>query len=822
MNQIIDSFISQIQNNVSRFAEKEAVKVGAVSLSFSEVNEKTIVISDRINEILDKSNKQDVPYVRIGVYMNKSEWLVPAIWAILKNGYTYVPIDPDTPHQRIDSIMQDSGMQMVLVNSQTKSLTTAIEAIDVSDGYVPQQKHDTVTTDSEIAYIIYTSGTTGVPKGIPISYQNVTTFLQSLSRPEIFGIDSDSVLMLFASINFDTSIAPILGSLYYGAKQVIALENERTDPKLLSSLMLREKVTYVCLPPTLLAQLATYDYPDMKTLVSAGEPLIQSAADKALGHSYRLVNAYGPTECTVFATFRDVSPDVPCRNIGVPMPHVITYIVDENFVPVGQGVIGELILGGPQLTQGYLHRPELNQQAFVANPFEDTQKEAPTLYHTGDLVKLTEEGTFDYLGRMDSQVKIRSYRVELGEVKYHIEQCPQVLQSVVRVEKIGTEDHIVAYVRLKDDNTDIALIKKTLGAMMPEYMIPDYFVKVDHFELNVNGKIDKSKLYNTAIAKFTTNTREKTAAETTITEIIADAFGTDDINVDTDLIDELGLTSIQLMQATVNFYNIGVHITAHDIYEQRTIKNLAVKSTSRQYYWLNEPVEGKPVMVIISGYTSFEYLYRKLADDIQNRYNIYIIESYHDNYSLTPRTTEAYIEDYLQQLEPIIRHYGIDIITGFCLGGEMGLYLAYKLEKLMDLMPHVVVLDGIPNRFKDANKNVPLYWKCLTPAMNNRRVAQDNCIIETMPDFHYDGQVTSILSDEFQKNNPTILETDIITEEQEEGEYYMFEHAEESWKSCYPDSTVIIHRVGHYDYLIDEEKSIRPLADFFNTVDLAK
>ena len=136
--------------------------------------------------------------------------------------------------------------------------------------------------------------------------------------------------MLFASINFDTSIAPLIGALYYGAKDVIALEDERTDAMKLTSLMIREQVTYVCLPPTLLGQLMTYEFPAMKTLVSAGEPLIQSAADKAMGHSYRLINAYGPTECTVFATFRDVSPDAACDNIGVALPHVVTYVIDKD------------------------------------------------------------------------------------------------------------------------------------------------------------------------------------------------------------------------------------------------------------------------------------------------------------------------------------------------------------------------------------------------------------------------------------------------------------------------------------------------------------
>ena len=813
------SFITRVCENISRFAKKEAVKVGDVSMTYSELDEKSAIISNRLNEHLASIGVPAGQPVRIGVFMNKSEWLVPSVWAILRNGYTYVPIDKETPKERISAIIDDSQLQVVLVNNHTKRLYGDISVINVSDGYVPQEQYQPISCDNDTAYIIYTSGTTGIPKGIPISYTNMTTFLESLSCPELFGISSDSVLMLFASINFDTSIAPLIGALYYGAKDVIALEDERTDAMKLTSLMISEQVTYVCLPPTLLGQLMTYEFPAMKTLVSAGEPLIQSAADKAMGHSYRLINAYGPTECTVFATFRDVSPDAACDNIGVALPHVVTYVIDKDFHIAADGEIGELLLGGPQLTQGYINRPELNQKAFVQNPFAETREVAPMLYHTGDLVRRTADGTLDYIGRMDSQVKIRSFRVELNEIKHHIERQPQVQQSYVRIEKIGTESHIVAYILFKEGyDANVSSLKEALTKTLPYYMIPNYMVVVDHFELNVNGKVDKTKLRNTLIEGYTRNNQPKTAAETTIASIIAGACGVEDVNIDTDLIDQLGMSSIQQMQAIVTFMNAGVPVSANDLYTYRTIRRLAAQSADRHYYWLEAPVKEKPVMILISGYTSYDFLYRKMGNLIKDKYNIFVIESYHDNLSLTPRTTEEYIEEYLQVVTPVVQEYGIDVITGFCLGGEMGLYLASKLQEQHDIRPHVVVLDGLPNRFKDGNKNVPLIWYCLSKELNNRRVAQDNCIIETMPDFHYSGPVTSILCDEYQNNNPDILDVTAITEEQDYWEHYMFEHAEESWRKCYPESEIIIHRVGHYDYLIDEERSIKPLADYFNQI----
>jgi amino acid adenylation domain-containing protein len=816
MNPTKDIFLRRVKNNIKTLSTKVVVKVNGKSRSFAELDDAASVISNHINRQLAISHKTGNP-VRIGVCMSKTEWLMPSIWAILKNGYTYMPIDPQTPVDRIKTMMKDSGGTILLTDGQDFG-DDKPECIVLQPSQLEEiESYETIDqTDNHIAYIIYTSGTTGIPKGIPISYDNVVSLLDTISKKEVFGIREESVLMLFASISFDTSIVPIFGSLYYGAKQVIPNDYERTDTTELTAMMKREKVTYVCLPPTLLAQLNFFDFPSMETLVSAGEALIQSAAEKAMNNSYRFINAYGPTECTVFSTFCDVKSATESRNIGVAFPDVVSYVVTDDMQIAKPGELGELMLGGPQLTQGYMNRPELNETAFVKNPFP-TKDIAPILYHTGDLVKEMPDGTLDYLGRKDSQVKVRGYRVELGEIKSLLEKCPDVQQSYLRVETIGTEQFIVAYVKTKSGKKSFEEEKAALLKMLPPYMIPTYWVSVDHFETNVNGKVDKSKLRNTALEAFTSNKGiNKTAAETVISHIIAEDFGIEDVNIDIDLLDELGLTSIQMMQITAHLNYAGITISPADIMQLRTIRKLSKHSTSIQYYWYEKPVKEKPTMVLVCGYTNLVYLYKTFVEGIKEHYNIFVIDSYHDNRSRNPRTTEEYIDEYLQEVIPVYKEYGIDIITGFCLGGEMGLYMAHRLNGMFGIAPHVIVLDGIPNRFKDRNKNVPLVWKNFSKELNERRVAQDNRIIESMPDFHYVGKTTAILADTYENADPRVLETAHITKEQDEGEYYMFEHAEEIWKTEYPDSEVLFLHVGHYLYFMDWENGVKPLIEYFN------
>lgn len=818
MNSAKGFFLKKVRDNFIKLSSKEAVVVNGISTSFAKLDKIASIISNNINRQLAISHKAGDP-VRIGVCMNKTEWLIPSIWAILKNGYTYMPIDPQTPVDRIKKMMKDSGGTILLTDGQELGIDKTEYFVMQPSIFEEIQLYETIDqADNNIAYIIYTSGTTGVPKGIPISYDNLLSLLDTISKKNVFGISKDSVLMLFASISFDTSIVPIFGSLYFGAKQVIPNEYERTDTQKLTALIKQEKVTYVCLPPTLLAQLNFFDFPSMETLVSAGEALIQSAAEKAMNNTYRFINAYGPTECTVFSTFCDVKSATESRNIGIGFPDVVTYVVTDDMRIAKKGELGELMLGGPQLTQGYLNRPELNETAFIKNPF-NTKDIAPVLYHTGDLVKEMPDGTLDYLGRKDSQVKVRGYRVELGEIKSLLEQCPDVVQSYIRVEEIGTEQFIVAYVKTKSGKKSFEEEKEILSKSLPPYMIPTYWINVDHFETNVNGKVDKTKLRNTALEAFTKNEGiTKTAAEAVISHIIAEDFGINDINIDIDLLDDLGLTSLQMMQMTAHLNYAGITISPADIMRLRTIRNLSKHSTSIQYYWYEEPAKEKPTMVLVCGYTNLVYLYKTFVDGIKERYNIFVIDSYHDNRSLNPRTTEEYIEEYLQEIIPVYKEYGIDIITGFCLGGEMGLYMAHRLNGLFGITPHVIVLDGIPSRFKDRNKNVPLVWKNFSKELNERRVEQDNTIIESMPDFHYNGKITAILADNYENADPRVLETNHITKEQDEGEYYMFEHAEEMWKAEYPDSKVIFLHVGHYLYFMDWDNGVKPLIDYFNSI----
>ena len=225
MNSAKGIFLKKVRDNFVKFSSKEAVVVNGISTSFAKLDKIASIISNNINRQLAISHKAGDP-VRIGVCMSKTEWLIPSIWAILKNGYTYMPIDPQTPVDRIKKMMKDSGGTILLTDGQELGIDKTEYFVMQPSIFEEIQLYETIDqADNNIAYIIYTSGTTGVPKGIPISYDNLLSLLDTISKKNVFGISKDSVLMLFASISFDTSIVPIFGSLYFGAKQVIPNES---------------------------------------------------------------------------------------------------------------------------------------------------------------------------------------------------------------------------------------------------------------------------------------------------------------------------------------------------------------------------------------------------------------------------------------------------------------------------------------------------------------------------------------------------------------------------------------------------------------------
>lgn len=805
-----------ITHNVLQYPNKVSVKTSEKQSSYKELDELSNQIAShllhkiKIEFGFGEPNNQEV---RIGICIPRDSYLVPAIWAICKLGYTYVPLEPEMPDERLKFIISDCRIAAILTETKFIHRFADVSILNLSEmdsavyedgNYIDNHANPFPQT----AYIIYTSGTTGTPKGVPVSYGNLLNLLRNVSEPTIFNISVNSRIISFASINFDASIIEIYASLFNGSTLVIADERERRDIRLLSGLIREEKITFVTLPPSLAVLMQDMTFPALDTLVIAGEKMLASIAEKVSAQHYRLINAYGPTENTVMSTMREVSRKINIQNIGKPIPGVVGHVVHPDFRPVVTGETGELCIGGAQLASGYLNRPELNRKSFVPNPFSDKEK-APVLYKTGDIVRLMPDGSYDFIGRKDSQVKFNGYRIEPDEIACRIEQCEEVMQAYVRIETKEKGDLMVAYIKLAGSLNDktIEKIKKDVRNFLPHYMMPSFWIPITEFPLNINGKIDITSLPGIFLKQDQIQKKARKEEEDTAAHVIAHLSGLDDIDIDSDLFDDLGMTSIQIMQIPMELEIFGLYVSVKDIYQQRTLRKIIHNCSKKLDYWYNEPLPGKPVLVVVSGYTSFSFLYGKVAEAIADLYSIYVLESYHEYSEEVTRSCETLILDYIQTLLPIVKEYRIAAITGFCLGGELGLYLAHELHKRFSLLPSVIVLDGEVCRSKAREEYIPLYMDILPDRINVRRCNRDIDLATSFPDFRYEGRVTSILANHFTSDLSPLSKKILPTKKQKECARLFYDRNPEMWKKYYPDCELLYVEADHWTFLHTKENT---------------
>lgn len=700
-----------IAKNMNTYSDKTAVKVNNEELSYKEVNR----IAENILSGIAVHLQKEIPFAadvcsgrnRIGIYLPRDRYLVPAIWALIKGKYTYVPLDSETPIERLNFIINDCNISAIVSEVDADRIFMDIPNVNVLKGYSGTVKDEMTFQQNEehlsdVSYIIYTSGTTGKPKGVPVTEESLLNFLKAISSPDIFNISDKTRILCFASINFDASILDLIAPLYYGGTIILANEQERRDIQQLSYLIKAEKVTTALLPPSLLTLMPDFDFPSMDVLIVGGEKMLPSIVEKAMPYKYRLVNAYGPTENTVISTVRIIRDNnSPCENIGRAIPGVTAHVLHSDLTPVAVGTVGELYLGGIQLTNGYLNRPELNSRCFIPNPFPDRAK-SPVLYKTGDWVRLMENGTFEFIGRTDTQVKFNGYRIELDEIAKAIEQCPSVIQACVLVETKEKGDSLVAFVKLHNEShsDQFRIIKEKLKEYLPYYMLPSSWIEVKEFPRNINGKIDKEQLLAYHRNTKTNSSTNMSEDENIMAHVIAHILEQNSIDANSDLFDDVGMTSIQIMQTPIELEVFGIYISVEDIYRNRSIRKILLNRNKKLHYWFNEPSPDKPVLVIVCGYTSFRFLYADLAKTISETYSIFVFESYHEYPWELTSSCEKLVQYYMKILQTMTLKYRIAVITGFCLGGELGLLLAKELYRHISLLPHVVVLDGEVSRSK--------------------------------------------------------------------------------------------------------------------------
>ncbi len=459
----------------------------------------------------------------IGIKLERTEWLIITILAVLKSGAAYIPIDVKYPEDRIRYIEEDSKCKF----SVTKEVLESFKQKERSSKNRPK----VTILPEDLAYIIYTSGSTGKPKGVMLSHVNVTIFL-SWCRKEFAKTNFDT---LYASTShcFDLSVYEMFYPLSIG-KQVRILPNGlsiedyiTTDTKILINTV-----------PSVIENLVERKIPLEKVTAinMAGEPIPISLSNILIKYPIELRNLYGPSEDTTYSScYHITKKHTQSLPVGKPIDGTYFYILSDELALQGEGLAGEICIGGQGLSQGYFNRPELTREKFVENPY----KPGTWLYRTGDLGYWMSDGNVGFIGRKDHQIKLRGYRIELGEIEYALQQEKSVNHAVALVKE--KEKFIVAY--LTGQEIDVQLLKDHLSSKLPAYMLPSYYKILEKIPLTPNGKVDKNKLL------------ELEVVEANIIDYIAP---------ETDLEKKLGaiwqeILGIQKVGLTDNFFELGGH-----------------------------------------------------------------------------------------------------------------------------------------------------------------------------------------------------------------------------------------------------------------------
>ncbi len=593
---------------VERHPEECALVVEDTALSYAELDER----ANRLGRYLIARGVG--PEVPVAVALRRSADQVIALLAVFKAGGAYVPIDPDYPAQRVAYLLADSAPSLILTHStidpdlpdgsiepeaptQTRCATHSAPRVLLDTARLQAELRSfpgTAPADGERtapltlqhpAYIIYTSGSTGQPKGVVVTHRGLGDLVAALA--ERYAVTPGSRLLQLASPSFDAAIAELGPALLTGATLVLAPAGRASAAGQLPELLRRYGVTHATIPPTLLAAMEPSDLPAELVLTVAGEACAARLVD-AFAPGRRMINAYGPTECTVCATMS--APLLPGRGtptIGAPNPGTQAHVLDAALCPVPVGTEGELYLAGPGLARGYHDRFAMTASRFVANPFGTPGER---MYRTGDVVRWTDNGELEFLGRYDDQVKIRGFRIELGEVEATLAALPRVAQAaaLAREDRPGHK-RLVGYVVPHAESrrtVDPAGIRAELAATLPAHMVPAAIVVLDALPLTANGKLDKKAL---PAPTLTTPAAGPTAAaparaprgeaERVLYGLFRELLSADRVGVDADFF-ALGGDSIVALQLAARARQAGLALSPRDVFRHRTVAALAANATT--------------------------------------------------------------------------------------------------------------------------------------------------------------------------------------------------------------------------------------------------
>ncbi|AMK73594.1 MULTISPECIES: non-ribosomal peptide synthetase DhbF [Bacillus] len=716
-----------------QFEKQAALRPDAIAVVYENQELSYAELNERANRLARMMISEGVgPEQFVALALPRSLEMAVGLLAVLKAGAAYLPLDPDYPADRIAFMLKDAQPAFIMTNTKAANHIPPVENVPkiVLDDPELAEKLNTYPAGNpknkdrtqplsplNTAYVIYTSGSTGVPKGVMIPHQNVTRLFAATEH--WFRFSSDDIWTMFHSYAFDFSVWEIWGPLLHGGRLVIVPHHVSRSPEAFLRLLVKEGVTVLNQTPSAFYQFmqAEREQPDLgqalslRYVIFGGEALelsrLEDWYNRHPENRPQLINMYGITETTVHVSYIELDRSMAALRanslIGCGIPDLGVYVLDERLQPVPPGVAGELYVSGAGLARGYLGRPGLTSERFIADPFGPP---GTRMYRTGDVARLRADGSLDYVGRADHQVKIRGFRIELGEIEAALVQHPQLEDAAVIVREDQPGDkRLAAYVIPSEETFDTAELRRYAAERLPDYMVPAAFVTMKELPLTPNGKLDRKALPAPDFAAAVTGRGPRTPQEEILCDLFMEVLHLPRVGIDDRFFDLGGhsLLAVQLMSRIREA--LGVELSIGNLFEAPTVAGLAERlemgsSQSALDVLLPLRTSGdKPPLFCVHPAGGLSWCYAGLMTNIGTDYPIYGLQARGiGQREELPKTLDDMAADYIKQIRTV-QPKGPYHLLGWSLGGNVVQAMATQLQNQGEEVSLLVMLDAYPNHF---------------------------------------------------------------------------------------------------------------------------
>ena len=699
---LVDSLLTDgFDRQVARTPNATAVVFEGSSLTYAEFDARVTALAHHLIGV------GVGPESLVGLAIRRSLDLVVGMYAIVRAGGAWVPIDPDHPADRIAHVLDTAQPACVLTTARDEFVvdTETLIQIDTVDlSAYPATRPDVEISPDNTVYAIFTSGSTGRPKGVAITHRSIVNQMEWMQAE--YQLTHADVYLQKTATTFDVSLWGYWMPLRVGATLVVATPEGHRDPEYLANVIAAQGVTVTDFVPSMFAVFAEQAHSAQLNTLREVFLIGEALPPRTVAAWHRISDAtvenlYGPTEATVSATYQLAGGHGQSVPIGLPQWNVGVYVVDSRLRPVPDGVAGELYLSGIQLARGYVNRPDLTSDRFVANPFEPGKR----MYRTGDLVRWTSvdgEPVLDYIGRTDFQVKFRGQRIELGDIESALIDQPEVSQSVVIVRNDGLGEMLAAYVVPAAGTTaDPEALRAAIAETLPTYMIPGAIVVMEAFPLNPAGKLDRKQLPVPVVA-----VREFRTPVTTLQHIVAgvfgDVLGVEQVGLDDDFF-ALGGNSLLAARVAAELRrqsDKGVQLQW--LFTSRTVEELAARiesgvgedsSSLKPILGLRATGDLEPLF-LFHPMSGLGWPYIPLAELIDHRRPVYAVQTAAIlDPTFAPQSMDDIAARYVEEIRNVQPH-GPYHLAGWSLGGVIAHAVATQLQAAGETVAGLAILDS--------------------------------------------------------------------------------------------------------------------------------